>query len=159
MTGFLLIDRLVVLRPGERAVATKTFAADDPIFRDHFPGYPVVPGTLLVEAMAQTAGWLIAATTGFTRSTQLVLVKDAKFRRVVRPGTAIELSAAIAATRGAIYDTRTEARAEGDLAASARLVLQTFDWPASDASREFEAWARDTFRAIGGEALLNACKS
>lgn len=154
MTGFVLIDRLVELEPGARASAIKTFARDDGIFRDHFPGHPLVPGTLLVEAMAQTAGWLVAATTAFTTSTQLVMVKDAKFRRAVRPGVEIAISAAIASTRGDAYELTADARAAGETAATARLVLQTFELPAGDESDVFVAWARETFRAIGGEAIL-----
>jgi 3-hydroxyacyl-[acyl-carrier-protein] dehydratase len=153
MNGFVLIDRLVELEPGARVVAAKTFASADSLFRDHFPGNPLVPGSLLIEAMAQTAGWLVVVTTAFNKATQLVMVKDAKFRRAVRPDLPIELSATITASRGAVYELAADAHAAGELAASARLVLQTFDLPADDSAGVFSSWARETFRAIGGESL------
>jgi 3-hydroxyacyl-[acyl-carrier-protein] dehydratase len=153
MNGFVLIDRLVELEPGARAVASKTFAAADTLFQDHFPGNPVVPGSLLIEAMAQTAGWLVVATTAFGKAAQLVIVRDAKFRRPVRPESPIALTAAIGSQRGTTFEVSARAVADGELAASAHLVLQTFDIPAGGEADRFVAWARATFRAIGGEAL------
>ena len=86
---FVLVDRLVELEPGKRAVARKTFHPDDEVFADHFPGFPVVPGVLITEAMGQTAGWLLIATLGFARFPLLTLIDSAKFRRLVVPGDEI----------------------------------------------------------------------
>ena len=151
MNGFVLIDRLVELEPGSRVAASKTFAAADGLFRDHFPDNPIVPASLLIEAMAQTAGWLVVASTGFERATQLVMIQDAKFRRPVGPDMAIDLSAAIASARDGVYELTAEAHAGGALAARARLVLQTFAVEPKNAA--FLSWARDTYRALGGESL------
>jgi 3-hydroxyacyl-[acyl-carrier-protein] dehydratase len=153
MIGFRLIDRLVALEPGARAAALKTFSAHDEIFGDHFPGYPIVPGTLLIEGMAQTAGWLVVATESFARAAQLVIVKDAKFRRVVRPEIEIAFSTSIVSTRGEIYELEADAHAGGQLAASARLVLQAVAVDRGEGTAAFTTWARETFRAIGGEAF------
>ena len=54
---FVLVDRFLSVEPGRAATALKTFRPEDPVFADHFPGFPVVPGVLLTEAMGQTAGW------------------------------------------------------------------------------------------------------
>ena len=152
---FILIDRLLALEPGVRATASKTFAPDDEVFRDHFPGNPIVPGVLLLEAMAQTAGWLTLATTRFATSPQLVMVKDAKFRKPVRPGVEIRLTARVASSHRKAFELKVEAQCEDELVASAHVVLHTFDLPVHGESAEpFLAWARDTFRAIGGETLI-----
>ena len=57
---FVLVDRFLSVEPGRSATALKTFPPDDPVFDDHFPGLPVVPGVLLTEAMGQAAGWALA---------------------------------------------------------------------------------------------------
>ena len=152
---FILIDRLLALEPGVRATASKTFPPDDEVFRDHFPGNPIVPGVLLLEAMAQTAGWLTLATTRFATSPQLVMVKDAKFRKPVRPGVEIRLTARVVSSHRSAFELKVEAHGDDELVASAHVVLNTFDLPVQGESAErFLAWARDTFRAIGGEALI-----
>ena len=82
---FVLIDRILELEPGRRAVATVRFDAAHDVFADHFPGMPIVPGVLVTEAMGQTGGWLLAATHGFESWPLLVMISNAKFRRLVRP--------------------------------------------------------------------------
>jgi 3-hydroxyacyl-[acyl-carrier-protein] dehydratase len=154
MNGFVLIDRLLELNPGTSAVATKTFGAEDGLFRDHFPGYAIVPGSLLIESMAQTAGWLVAATTGFSQPMHLVMVKDAKFRQPVLPDTMITLSAAIVSARGDVFEVAGAVHVSDEAMATARLVLSAFDFADDRRAVAFRAWARDTFRAIGGESLM-----
>jgi 3-hydroxyacyl-[acyl-carrier-protein] dehydratase len=150
---FVLIDRLIELAPGVRAVAAKTFSPDDEVFSDHFPGNPIVPGTLLLEAMTQTAGWLTAATTGFRRGTQLALVSDARFRRPVRPGVELRLVATLESMRPSACEARVEAHADTQLAATARVVLHIFDLE-GEGTAAFQAWARGTFVSLGGDRLL-----
>ncbi len=68
-----------------------------PIFEGHFPDYPIMPGVLLVESMAQTAGWILLAQTRFERMPFLAGIKEAKLRNFVRPGTEIEIDARVSA--------------------------------------------------------------
>jgi 3-hydroxyacyl-[acyl-carrier-protein] dehydratase len=152
---FVLIDRLLELEPGKRALATRTFAPEEDIFLDHFPGFPVVPGVLLTEAMGQTGGWLLSATLGFTRWPLLSLVERASFRRFVRPGEELTLEATVKGRRQDDFEVRAEARVGESRAADARLLFHAFtpDVSAEDAAR-FQAWGRETFRRLGGEALL-----
>ena len=91
---FQLIDRITELRLAERTIrAESTIPAHSTIFEGHFPGYPLMPGVLLIEAMAQTAGWLVIAATRFTRMPFLVGVKEAKLRTFVKPGETLSVSA------------------------------------------------------------------
>src|SRR5499433_1496269 len=91
---FQLIDRIVDLNLAEQTIRTEArVPTTSTIFEGHFPGFPLMPGALLIEAMAQTAGWLVIGVTKFTRMPFLVAVKEAKFRNFVEPGTVLSLSA------------------------------------------------------------------
>ena len=81
---FQLIDRIVGLDlPGRKISSEATVPTQSTIFEGHFPGYPLMPGVLLVEAMAQTSGWLVVAVNNFARMPFLAAVKEAKFRTFV----------------------------------------------------------------------------
>ena len=88
---FQMIDRIVALDVDARRVRSAcTVPEQSTIFEGHFPTYPLMPGVLLTECMAQTVGWLVSAIGGFTAMPILVGVKEAKFRTVVHPGDALE---------------------------------------------------------------------
>lgn len=91
---FLLVDRMVDVVLGESATGIKNVTANDNFFQGHFPSRPVMPGVLIVEAMAQTAGALVMETLGEAKSNKLVFfmsVENAKFRRPVGPGDQLRL--------------------------------------------------------------------
>jgi 3-hydroxyacyl-[acyl-carrier-protein] dehydratase len=91
---FLLVDRIIELEPAERAVGIKCVTINEPFFAGHFPGHPVMPGVLILEAMAQVAG--IVTFTGIVERNQVAYftgVSDAKFRNPVRPGDVLRLEA------------------------------------------------------------------
>src|SRR6186997_2815340 len=93
---FLLVDRIVELE-AERIVGLKCVTANEPFFQGHFPDFPVMPGVLIVEAMAQTAGVLVLKTIA-DRNSKLVLlvaIESAKFRRPVVPGDQLRLEMAV----------------------------------------------------------------
>ena len=84
---FQLIDRIVDINLADRKISTEaTVPSTSTIFEGHFPGFPLMPGVLLIEAMAQTSGWLVVAANRFERMAFLAAVKDAKFRMFVTPG-------------------------------------------------------------------------
>lgn len=125
------------------------FPVDHPVFVDHFPGKPIVPGVLITEAMGQTAGWLIAASEGFEQWPLLVMIERAKFRRLVEPDEELRLEAAIRSAHDRTFILDVQATCGGDRVATARLVFQCFRFDLQDADRDaFKAWAQQTFAAL-----------
>src|SRR5450759_2553263 len=93
---FHLIDRITDLNIGEKTIAVEAQVPEkNTIFEGHFPGYPLLPGVLLIEAMAQTSGWLLIALTKFERMPFLAMVKEAKMRSFVSPGDLLKVEASI----------------------------------------------------------------
>lgn len=91
---FQMVDRIAELDPAARLVrAHCTVPEQSPVFEGHFPGYPLLPGVLMIETMAQTGGWLVLATLRFARMPFLAQVKEAKFRGFVTPGQQLEVAA------------------------------------------------------------------
>src|ERR1700710_2497929 len=93
---FHLIDRIVELDVGERTITVEAqVPKHNTIFEGHFPGHPLMPGVLLIEAMAQTSGWLQIALMKFERMAFLAAVKEAKMRTFVLPGELLKIDAGI----------------------------------------------------------------
>lgn len=107
---FILIDRIVSLAPGASIVAGRSVRPDEDYFRDHFPGFPVVPGVLLVEMMAQAAGKCLDAERRPRGKAMLAKILSASFRQWVRPGDEASIHASIGANdeRYATADCRVE---------------------------------------------------
>ncbi len=117
---FIFIDEVVELQPGEAALCRKVFPPEEPFFRGHFPGDPLVPGVILTEALAQTAG-IAAGQPG--RSFRLTAIKGMKFPGAVRPAEMIELRARKVAVVGGLWQFDTEARVAERTVASGVIVL------------------------------------
>lgn len=149
---FVLVDRFLSVEPGRSATALKTFPPEDPVFADHFPGLPVVPGVLLTEAMGQAAGWALAAELAPERFPVLLMIEKAKFRRLVRPGEEIRLEAEIDPPRGGVFFARTRAAAGGERVAEARLVFHAM--PRPESTPVFEAWRARILDETGLGGLL-----
>ncbi|HLI14046.1 MAG TPA: 3-hydroxyacyl-ACP dehydratase FabZ [Alphaproteobacteria bacterium] len=119
---FLMIDRVVDVVAGERAVGIKNVSINEPYFQGHFPQRPVMPGVLLVEAMAQTAGVLVVHTLGREAEGKLVYfmtVDDCRFRRPVVPGDQLRIHVAKMRNRGAVWKFHGEAKVDDNLVAEA----------------------------------------
>lgn len=118
----LLVDRLVELRRGEFAVGLKNVTFNEPHFQGHFPGHPVMPGVLVIEAMAQTAAALVVATLGPDSEGKLVYfmsIESARFRRPVVPGDQLRIHVIKERSRGAVWKFRSEATVDDAIAAEA----------------------------------------
>jgi 3-hydroxyacyl-[acyl-carrier-protein] dehydratase len=121
---FLLIDEVLELVPGERVVALKRVREDEWYLRGHFPGRPVMPGVLIVEAMAQTGA--VAVLCSEENRGRLALfagIDGVRFKRIVEPGDELELTCELERVRGPIGKGRAEARVGGELAARGTLTF------------------------------------
>jgi 3-hydroxyacyl-[acyl-carrier-protein] dehydratase len=119
---FLLIDRVVNLRSQVSAVGIKNVSVNEPHFEGHFPVRPIMPGVLIIEAMAQTAAVLVVHTLGLHDSDRLVYfmsIDSAKFRSVVQPGDTLELHVEVIRGRGKVWKFRGAGRVGERLAAEA----------------------------------------
>jgi 3-hydroxymyristoyl/3-hydroxydecanoyl-(acyl carrier protein) dehydratase len=124
---YVLLDRITSLRPPESATGVKCVSLADDVFVDHFPGYPVMPGALILEALAQLGGVLLEATLRARGRADLhallTMVDKAKFRKMVRPGDRLELEAVGLNASEDGGRVRCLARLEGELAAEAELTF------------------------------------
>ena len=121
---FLLIDEVLELEPGRRVVATRSVNADDWWFAGHFPGRPVMPGVLIVEAMAQTgAVAVLVEEENRGKIAFFAGIDDCRFKRVVEPGDVLTLTCEIDTVRGPIGRGKATAHVEGTLAARGTLTF------------------------------------
>ena len=125
---FLLVDQVIELEPGARCVATRLLSDDDFWFAGHFPGNPVMPGVLIVEALAQTAT-LAAASAGSTEGKIGLFagIDKVRFKRVVKPGDTLHLEAEIIAVHGPVGRAKVVAKVEGQLACRGELMFAIVD--------------------------------
>lgn len=119
---FVFVDRVIALEPGVSAVAEKTFVQEDPLFRGHFPGNPIVPGVLLTEALAQTAG-IAGASGGEQKRFLLSAIRAMKFPAAARPGQLITLTAQRTGVMGGLWMFVVNAATEDGLVAEGQVVL------------------------------------
>jgi 3-hydroxyacyl-[acyl-carrier-protein] dehydratase len=122
---FIFVRELIACREGESAECATAFEPDDPMFAGHFPGNPLVPGVILTEALAQTAG--IAAASGYPENARplflLSAIRSMKFLRAVRPGERIILRAEKLARVDDLLQFKVEASVNGSTVAQGQLVL------------------------------------
>lgn len=123
---FLLIDRIIEMELGKSLVAIKNVSMNEPFFAGHFPVRPVMPGVLILEALAQAAGILAYKSVSTAQEGDLYYfagIDHARFRRVVEPGDQLRLEITVLRARRDIWKIQGEAYVEGELACSAEQLL------------------------------------
>lgn len=127
---FLLVDRVVDVLPGESAVGLKNVTINEPFFQGHFPGRPVMPGVLIVEAMAQTAAVIVVSKLGKTIEGKLVYfmsIENARFRKPVEPGDQLRLYCKKERARANVWKFSGEAHVNGAVVAEASYTAMIMD--------------------------------
>ena len=121
---FRLVDRITELEPGRRAVGLKAVTANEPQFTGHFPGRPIMPGVLMVEALAQTAGVCVLTLDEYRGKLGLFAgIDDCRFRRLVVPGDTLRLEVTVEKLRGMFGRVKAVASVDGEAAVEATLSI------------------------------------
>ena len=127
---FLFVERLTDIVPHESATGWKGVSVNEPHFMGHFPEYAVMPGVLIVEAMAQTAGALVVHSTGFSRDKRIVYfmtIEKARFRKPVTPGDLLRMPVRALRRRGPVWRFEGKAFTEDTLCAEAEFSAMIHD--------------------------------
>jgi 3-hydroxyacyl-[acyl-carrier-protein] dehydratase len=123
---FLLVDRVLEVTPGERIVALKNVSMNEPFFPGHYPHHPVMPGVLIIEAMAQTAAILSFKTLGQLPDDNSVYyfvgIDNARFKKPVAPGDQLLIEAVLKLNKRGIWKFSAIARVDGEVVAEADLI-------------------------------------
>jgi len=122
----LMVDRVLDIKPGESIKALKNVSANEPFFQGHFPARPVMPGVLMVEALAQAAGLLSFATYGVQQDDNSVFyfagIDEVRFKRPVQPGDQLILDVKLERAKSGIYKFAGQASVDGEIAVDAKLM-------------------------------------
>ena len=143
---FQMIDRITDLDVGQRTIAVEAqVPLTSTIFEGHFPGFPLMPGVLLIETMAQTSGWLLVAINKFERMPFLASVREAKLRTFVRPGQRLTVEAMVTHDGSGFAMTEASISCDDRLVSNTTLPFRLVPFP----SPEFAAEMRRRAEAVG----------
>lgn len=141
---FSLIDRIDEIEPGTRLAAVKSLTMAEEYLGDHFPGFPVMPGVLMLEAMTQASAWLVRASEDFCHS--FVVLKEArnvKYGQFVEPGQTLSVTAEVLSHGPRETKLKAHGSVEGRTTVSARLVLERYNLADQDPA---DAWVDEEIR-------------
>ena len=140
---FKLIDRIADLNVGERSITVEAQVPhQNTIFEGHFPGFPIMPGVLLIESMAQASGWLLIAIMKFERMPFLGAVKEAKMRGFVSPGELLTINASVIHEGSGFAITSAKVSVGGELRSNATITFRHVPFPHPDLRVHMDAMAR-----------------
>jgi 3-hydroxyacyl-[acyl-carrier-protein] dehydratase len=139
---FQMVDRIVDVNVDERTIrAACTVPEKSPVFEGHFPGYPLMPGVLLIECMAQTTGWLVSALCNFSGLPMLAGVKEAKIRTAVFPGDKLEFEGKVVHEGSGYTMAESKGRRAGKLVCDASITYRIVPFPNPQFRRTLQDWA------------------
>ena len=126
---FLLVDRILEIEAGKRIVGLKNVTINEPFFQGHFPGHPIMPGVLIIEAMAQVGGMLLMGQLADHESKVVYFMSldNVKFRRPVKPGDQIRFELEMTQIRGMVCKMRGLAKVDGDVVCEADMAAMVRD--------------------------------
>ena len=125
---FLLVDRITELFPGKKAVGIKNVSANEPYFQGHFPGFPVMPGVLVIEAMAQVGAVAVLSMPDYTNKLALFAgIDNARFRRQILPGDVLYIEVELLRLRSQLGKGKGVATVNGEIVAEAELLFAITD--------------------------------
>ncbi|HAG50871.1 MAG: 3-hydroxyacyl-[acyl-carrier-protein] dehydratase FabZ [Deltaproteobacteria bacterium GWC2_42_51] len=125
---FLLVDKVVEFEAGKKAKGIKNVTINEPFFQGHFPNHPIMPGVLIIEAMAQVGGILAFKSANVAnKAVYFMGIDKARFRKPVLPGDKLELVLEVTKNRGSIWAFKGEAYVDGSLVAEAGLMATIVD--------------------------------
>ncbi len=127
---FLLVDKVIELELGKKIVAIKNVTFNEPHFLGHFPDHPIMPGVLIIEAMAQAGALMVTSAPGFKPEEKLVYfmsIDGAKFRKPVIPGDVLELHVEVVQSRGPVWKLSALAMVDGQKVSEAQLSAMIVD--------------------------------
>jgi 3-hydroxyacyl-[acyl-carrier-protein] dehydratase len=140
---FQLIDRITDLNVDEKSITVEAqVPQQNTIFEGHFPGYPIMPGVLLIESMAQTSGWLLLALMKFERMPFLAAVKEAKMRGFVSPGELLSVEASLLHDGSGYAITQARVSVGGKLRCNATITFSHIPFPNADLRGHMDAVAK-----------------
>jgi 3-hydroxyacyl-[acyl-carrier-protein] dehydratase len=136
---FQLLDRIVELDIAKRTIRTEaTVPQESTIFQGHFPGYPLMPGVLLLETMAQTSGWVVIGVTRFQRMPFLAAFKEAKLRTFIKPGPKLAGFAKLEHEGSGFAICKAEIRVDGKVTCDCEITFRVVEAPVP----EFHTWMK-----------------
>jgi 3-hydroxyacyl-[acyl-carrier-protein] dehydratase len=139
---FQMIDRIAALDVGERTVRSVCIVPkESTIFEGHFPTYPLMPGVLLLECMAQTCGWLVTAINGFAAMPFLIAAKEAKFRTTEHPGDELEFEGNMVHEGSGFAVAACKGRRQGKAVCEAQITYRVMAFPNPEFRKALMEWA------------------
>ncbi|MFQ5430079.1 MAG: 3-hydroxyacyl-ACP dehydratase FabZ family protein [Phycisphaerae bacterium] len=157
---FILLDRIVSIEVPSRIVATKSLTLAEEYLADHFPTFPVMPGVLMLEAMVQTAAWLVRVSQDYARSmVVLAEAKNVNYKSFIAPGRALEVTAEAVRIDEASSEFKAFGRCGEEEIVKARLKLRHYNLAETnpkleETDRKLVADLRQRFELLGGPAAL-----
>src|SRR5581483_5025754 len=139
---FEMVDRFTEVNVGERRIKSQSkVPMQSPVFEGHFPGFPLMPGVLMMEVMAQTCGWLVSGITGFTGLPVLAALKEGKVRNIISPGMELETEGHIVHEGSGFAIADGIIRSKGEVMADARLTYRIVPYPSPEFYNTMTSWA------------------